>query len=118
MIALLNCQSKVLEKIIATRLSYLANSGKGLLHSSQLGGRKQRSAVDTVLLLQHYVQQEKNRCKTAITTTIFLDIKGAFDHVSKKQLLQILRTLKAPDNLVRWVDSFCTGRKIQLAFEG
>ena len=41
-IALLNRLGKVLEKIYATRLSYLANTS-GLLHSSQLGGRKAES---------------------------------------------------------------------------
>ena len=41
-IALLNCLGKVLEKILAVRLSYLANIG-GLLHDTQLGSRKQIS---------------------------------------------------------------------------
>ena len=100
-IALLNCLGKTLEKIIATRLSFLANSGTGLLHPSQLGGRKQRSAVDTVLLLLHYIQQQRLRNRNSITTAILLDIKGAFDHVSKQQLLAILRSLQLPENLIR-----------------
>jgi len=54
-IVLLNCLGKTLEKIIATRLSFLANSGTGLLHPSQLGGRKQRLVVDIVLLLLYYI---------------------------------------------------------------
>lgn len=124
-IALLNCLGKILEKLFATRLSYIANTPTyNLLHSTQLGGRKQRSAVDTVLLLLHYIQQQRAQAKNQytrqklVTTTLFLDIKGAFDHVSKPRLLQILQDLQLPRALVSWVDSFMTNRKIQLAFTG
>jgi hypothetical protein len=54
-ISLLNCLGKVLEKIFATRLGYLANT-TGLLHFTQLGGRKQRSAIDAVMLLLNEIQ--------------------------------------------------------------
>ena len=115
-ISLLNCLGKVLEKLFASRLAYLANTGN-LLNSTQLGGRKQRSAVDTALLLLHYIQQHK-KGSSSITTTVLLDIKGAFDHVKEDKLLQILHELQLPDNLISWVSSFLTNRKIQLAFEG
>ena len=84
-----------MEKILATRLSYLANLG-GLLHETQLSGRKQRSAIDTALLLQHYIQQERNKRKGNVTSVLFLDIKGAFDHVSKPKLLAIMQQLQLP----------------------
>ena len=106
----------MLEKLFASRLAYLANTGN-LLNDTQLGGRKQRSAVDTALLLLHYIQQHK-KGSSSITTTILLDIKGAFDHVKKDKLLQVLHELQLPDNLISWVSSFLTNRKIQLAFEG
>ena len=115
-ISLLNCLGKVLEKLFASRLAYLANTGN-LLNNTQLGGRKQCSAIDTALLLLHYIQQHK-KGSSSISTTILLDIKGAFDHVKKDKLLQILHELQLPDNLISWVSSFLTNRKIQLAFEG
>ena len=116
-IALLNCLGKVLEKIIASRLSYLANT-TGLLHHTQLGGRKQRSAVDAVLLLQHYIQQERSKRKGNVTSTLFLDIKGAFDHVSKPKLLSTMQRLDLPSTLVSWVSSFLSERVIRLMFDG
>jgi hypothetical protein len=79
-ISLLNYLGKVLEKVYAIRLAYLANTA-GLLHPTQLGGRKQRSATDAVMLLLQYIQQQKNTRKNNITSTVFLDIKGAFDAV-------------------------------------
>ena len=125
-ISLLNCLGKVLEKLFATRLSYLANiptsNSRNLLDSTQLGGRKQRSAIDTVLLLTNYIQEQRARKKKAssnsITTALFLDVKGTFDHVSKPQLLSMLTKLQLPQALIGWVDSFLIDRKIQLAFEG
>ncbi len=114
----LNCMGKVLERIYAKRLSYLATSGN-LLNNSQIGGRLQRSAVDTALLLLHYIQDQraKNK-KKVVTTTIFLDIKGAFDHVQKDRLINILRDINMPKAFTKWVSSFLTDRYIQLAFEG
>ena len=57
-IALLNALGKVLERIYAVRLGYLAQT-TDLLHLSQLGDRKQRLATDAVLLLLHHVQQQQ-----------------------------------------------------------
>jgi len=87
-ISLLPCLSKLLEKLFANRLAYLANVEPDLLESSQIGGRKQRSAIDAALLLQHYV--ERHRREKKIITVIFLDILGAFDLVHPDKLIQIL----------------------------
>jgi hypothetical protein len=77
-IALLNCLGKLVERLLAKRLGALAEV-TSLLHPSQIGGRCQKSAIDaTVLLLNHIQEQRKLGCTTS---TVFLDIKGAFDHV-------------------------------------
>ena len=117
-ISLLNSLGKVLEKLYAARLSYLANT-TGLLHNSQLGGRKQRSTVDAALLLVQYVEEQRISRKVpsnAITSTIFLDIKGGFDHVSKQKLIRVLERLCLPQTLISCVSSFLSDRYTQLAF--
>ena len=52
-----------------------------------MGSRKQRSVVDTALLLYHYIQSERNKKKKdrecLITSIVLLDMKGAFDHMKK-----------------------------------
>ncbi|KAK8076813.1 hypothetical protein PG996_002983 [Apiospora saccharicola] len=58
-ISLLPYLSKLLEKLFANRLAYLANVEPDLLESSQIGGRKQRSATDAALLLQHYIERHR-----------------------------------------------------------
>jgi hypothetical protein len=79
-ISLLNCLGKVSEQILAKRLSYLAETTH-LLHPTQIGGRFKKSAIDACLLLTDCVQSSKLKKHT--TTALFLDIKGAFDHVSR-----------------------------------
>ena len=49
-ISLLNCLGKVSERILAKRLSYLAET-TNLLHPSQIGSRLCKSAIDTTVLL-------------------------------------------------------------------
>ena len=79
MISLLNYLGKVAEKIIATRLSFLAES-TDLLDPDQIGGRRQNSAINAVLSLIHDIQLVKYEKR--VTSMLLMDIKGAFNHVS------------------------------------
>jgi hypothetical protein len=54
-ILLLNCLTKVMEKIIARRLTIMAKF-KTLLHMYQIEGRRQKSAINTVMVLIQKVQ--------------------------------------------------------------
>jgi hypothetical protein len=49
--------------------------------------------------------------------TLFLDIKGAFDHISKNRLLQILANLKLLISLIFWVLSFFEDYKLRFSFD-
>ena len=80
-----------------------------------MGGRLYKSAIDTALLLQNEV--ETNKSYKLKTTTLFLDVKGAFDHVSKNRLLQIMISLLLPTSLILWVSSFLDNRVLRLAFD-
>ena len=112
---MLNCLGKVAEKIIATRLSFLAES-TDLLDSDQIGGRRQKSAIDAVLSLVHDIQLAKHEEK--VTSVLFMDIKGAFDHVSANQMLKICQKLQLSKSLWYWIRSFLQNRKVQLKFDG
>jgi hypothetical protein len=54
-ISLLNCLAKVMEKIIARRLAIIAEF-KTLLHIHQIGGRRQKSAINAVIVLIQKMQ--------------------------------------------------------------
>ena len=118
-ISLLNCLGKILEKIIATRLGKLANNPNtpiSLLHPSQIGGRLNRSSIDASLLLLSNI--EKNQLKRKITSTIFLDIEGAFNNISKSRLLYIIKSLGLPYSLYLFIYNFLSYRKLQIKIEG
>ena len=80
-----------------------------------MGGRLHKSAINAALLLQNEV--ETNKSYKLKTTTLFLDVKGAFDHVSKNRLLQIMISLLLPTSLILWVSSFLDDRVLRLAFD-
>jgi Reverse transcriptase (RNA-dependent DNA polymerase) len=96
-ISLLNCLGKVSERILAKRLSYLAEIIT-LLYPSQIGSRLCKSAIDIILLLQNQI--EVNKANKLKISTLFLDVKGAFDYVSKNRLIEILASLKLPISLI------------------
>ena len=114
-ISLLNCLGKVLERILAQRLGEMAETGP-LLHNSQMGGQKKKSAVDAALLLKDFV--EKAKAKKHKASVVFLDVKGAFDHVSKDRLLKIMIQLRLPYSVIAWTRSFLEGRQLRLNFDG
>lgn len=66
-----------------------------MLDFDQIEGRENRSAIDVVLNLTHDVQIALKQ--KLIILYLFLNIKGAFDHVSTHQLLIILIKLNLPN---------------------
>ena len=71
--------TKTAEKIIASRLAYLANT-TNIVNFDQMGSRKQISAIDAVMSLIHDIQLVKNENK--IISILFINIKEVYDHVS------------------------------------
>jgi hypothetical protein len=71
-----------------------------LLHDSQMGGRRKRSAVDTAMLLTNFVK--RNKARKQKSSVVFLDVKGAFDHVAKGRLLQTMHSLGLLQSLIDW----------------
>ncbi len=77
-ISLLNCLGKVVEKVVAEQLSHFCEINDKL-HKGQMGARKFCSAIDVVALLIYKIQEVWESQK--IAGTLFMDVKGAFDHV-------------------------------------
>lgn len=51
-------------------------------------------------------------------TVLFIDVKGAFNHVSKIQLVARMIKLRVDGDLISWIKSFLTDRKHQLIIDG
>src|SRR6266487_6973205 len=107
--------AKTAEKIIASRLAYLANT-TNIVNFDQMGSRKQISAIDAVMSLVHDIQLAKHDNED--TSVLFMDVKGAFDHVSANQLQKVCQNLGLPRSLCSWIECFMDNRHLQLAFDG
>ena len=106
-IALLNTISKIMEFILAKRISYMAET-MSLLPRSHFGARKAVSIEHALHYLVEKIISAWNRGKLA--TLLLLDVTGAFDNVSKKRLLHNLRLKRIEERIVRWIDSFLSKR--------
>ena len=53
-----------------------------------------------------------------MAAALFVDVKGAFDHVSKTQLIACMLELEVDEDFICWTKSFLTNRKLQLIING
>ncbi|KAI3112965.1 hypothetical protein CBS147330_9893 [Penicillium roqueforti] len=83
LISLLNILSKLLEAVMARRLSYVAEK-HSLLPNSQFGGRLGRTTEQALLVLSSAI--DKAWYKHKVVTLIAFDLKGAFNGVNKTSL--------------------------------
>ena len=110
-VALLSTLGKILEKIIARRLSELVERFS-LLPATHMGGRKGVS-TDHALhwLLEKINVEQKGKAERRVVSILSLDVSGAFDNVSHPRLLHNLRKRRIDPLLVQWVASFLKDRQ-------
>ncbi|KAJ6436234.1 reverse transcriptase [Purpureocillium lavendulum] len=89
-IALLNTIGKVMDAIIATRLSYIAETYQ-LLPATHMGGRKLRSTEHALHYIIEKIYDAWNKGKGMVASLLLLDVSGAFDNISHRRLLHNLR---------------------------
>jgi len=116
-IALENTLGKVIERLVADRLS-TAIEEHALVPNSQMGARRDRSAVSALSQLVDVVHTAWARNPKFIVSMLSLDLTGAFDRVSHDRLLWILRKKRLPEWIVKFVQAFLVDRKTQLTFSG
>ena len=114
-ISLLATLGKVLESVIAERISYAVET-YGLLPTNDFGARKQRSAAQALLLLQEQIYAAWRGRK--IVSLISFDVKGAYNGVCKERLLQRMKARGIPEVLCRWVEAFCSERTASIQING
>lgn len=112
-IALLNTLGKIIESIIATRTSYLVESTLRIMPDSHLGGRKLRSTENTVYLLLERIASSFE-CKNDVVTALSMDIKGAFDNISRPRLRHNIRKRLGTGIIADWLDSWMEDRTTTL----
>lgn len=106
-IALLPTLNKIFEEVMNIRLmKYLENTKQ--LNCRQFGFRKKHSTSDALIQLTdfHYNNLDNNN----ISTTVFFDLKKAFDTVNHKILITKLAHYGIRGIVNRWFQSFISNR--------
>ena len=114
-ISLLATLGKVLESVIAERISHAVET-YGLLPTNHFGARKQRSAEQALVLLQEQIYTAWRGRR--IFSLISFDVKGAYNGVCKERLIQRMRARGIPEKLLQWVDAFCSERTATIQING
>jgi hypothetical protein len=113
-ITLLNCLGKVVEKVAANAIAEQCEH-RGLHQDGQCGCRKRRSAIDAVGRLMKRVEEVWAWGNTA--AVLLMDVKGAFPHVAKGNLISKMEEMGFEADLVRWVENFMEERKVIMSMD-
>jgi len=114
-IVLLQTFSKILERIINSRLPCVARL-VGLLNPHQCGSLAGLSASNPTSTLTHEVRTLQMAGRKV--STLFLDIKGGFDNVNPSALCSMLKAKAVNPYLVSWTRSLLSGRSCRLRYQG
>jgi len=114
-ISLLDVVSKLVERTAAHLIADHLERKRGL-HDGQFGSRKRRSCVDAVAVLMNRTQlawEEKR-----VVGGLFMDVKSAFNNVSRAYLGKWMEALGVESDLIRWTGRFMSDRQVKLVLDG
>jgi ribonuclease HI len=115
-IALLNTIGKVMDAVVARRLSHLAETHH-VLPATHMGGRKMRSTDHALHAVTRKIHEAWNKKPSQVASLLLLDVSGAFDNVSHARLLHNLRKRKVDEKTVKWIASFLSNRHTSIAVD-
>jgi len=114
-ISLLSCVSKLMERVLAARLSYRAER-RGWLNSRQGGFRDRRSVDDQLISLHTFSVSAFSRSEFVVCA--FLDMSKAYDALWTAGLLYVLHKLGIRGRFLRWVSDFLRDRFARVQVNG
>src|SRR5271154_1054540 len=113
-ISLLSCLGKILDKIVASRLTRHLMQGQHIEH--QYSFLPQKSSEQAVEAFCHKIKSAINNKKHYKTIALSFDIKGAFDTTWWPYIVHNLKTSSCPSNILAFIRSFLSDR--QVSFQG
>ena len=117
-ISLTACLGKIMEKIIADRLTSYMESNK-LLNENQAGFSKERCTTDQVLKLVQMASDKMHENKDGTTTMVtFFDFSRAYDKVWREGLLSKMIKLGIPYRFIKYARMFMSGRRRTMEING
>jgi len=116
-ISLTSCLGKLLEKIVADRLSHMLEA-RGDLNSNQAGFRRNRCTGDQVLKLVQETSDEMHARKGNFSIVTFFDFSKAYDKVWRVGLLHKMIEKGIPYRFVSYVRHFLSSRQTTVDVNG
>ncbi|GFY21721.1 probable RNA-directed DNA polymerase from transposon BS [Trichonephila clavipes] len=107
LISLTSILSKVMERMITSRLDWYLETNN-LLTSSQVGFRKCQSTNQQVVFLGQSIKDALDQRHSALA--LFVDFEAAFDKVWRLKCIQKLQTLGVCNNMLMWIRNFISQR--------
>ena len=114
-ISLTSVCCKMMEHIVRRAITNHLDRNK-ITSDAQHGFRKRRSCESQLILTVHDLAEELDQ--QGQTDTILLDFSKAFDRVPHQRLLRKLEFYGIQGKVLRWIESFLSGRTQQVVVEG
>ena len=109
-VSLTSCIIKTLERMIAARISYLAETNNWF-SDSRAGFRRGRSCEDQMIRFLQSVSDGFQKKKPERTVMALLDFSQAYDRVWRQDLLLTMLEKGVPWKLLRWIAAFLQNRQ-------
>ena len=117
-ISLTDCLGKLLEGVIAERLSGYMEENQ-LFNECQAGFRKERSTTDQIVkLVQMATDRMQNTDGEVATVVTFFDFERAYDKVWREGLISKMIKLDIPYRFIKYTRLFLSARKTMVEING
>ena len=116
-VSLTSCPAKVLERMIAERLYFQAESNNWF-SDLQAGFRRGRSCMDQILRITQAIEDGFQSKKLERSVLVLLDYSKAFDTVWQERLLLTMIDKGVPMLAIKWIHDFLLNRQAKVSLHG
>ena len=116
-VSLTSCIAKVVERMVADRLYYLADQNKWF-SSLQAGFRQGYSCMDQIIRLSQAIEDGFQSRPMKRAVMVLLDYSKAFDTVWRSRLLTSMADKGVPLEYIKWLYGFLQNRQASVRLHG
>ena len=115
-VSLTSCVVKTLERMVADRLYYIAET-RGMFSDLQAGFRRGRSCEDQIRKMVQAIEDGFQAGKMERSVLVMLDYSKAYDKVWQQRLLLSMEEKGVPMKFLKWIDAFLANRLARVRFQ-